>query len=61
MKTALKRGQIWRNKNDGRQFKLMTKKGDKWRAVQLSDKNHYYTSTHTFMPHILWQKFELLS
>ena len=56
------KGQIWQNKKDGKQFKITGKSvGDKWKAVELTKKHDYYASTHTFLPHIIRQKFFLIS
>ena len=58
----IKKGQIWRNKNNGKQFKIISKaKGGRWKAVELSSRTDFYLSTHSFLPFIIRQKFELLT
>lgn len=59
-KYTIKKGQIYQNKRSGKQFKILSKKGARWKAAELTDKTDYYASTHSFLPHILRQKFTLL-
>lgn len=53
----MKKGDIFEHKKTGKQFKLVSKSGARWRAVELTHKNDYYASTHSFLEHILRQKF----
>lgn len=58
---TVKKGQIWKNKSNGKQFIIVSKaKGGKWKARELTSKTNIYASSHTFLPFILRQKFELL-
>ncbi len=57
----IKKGQIWESKKSGKQFKIVAKaKGNRWRAIELTEREDYYASTHSFLPFILWQKFKLI-
>lgn len=56
----IKKGQIWKNKINGKQFEVLSKDGIRWKCRELSHKQGYYPSTHSFLPFILKQKFTLL-
>lgn len=57
----VKKGQIWQHKVSKKQFLIVTKKGMRWRAHELTNKPGFYASTHSFLPFILRQKFDLIS
>lgn len=59
-KYTIKKGQIWQHKTNGRQFLIVAKKGIRWRAHELTHKTGHYASTHSFLPFILKQRFDLL-
>lgn len=58
---AIRKNQIWKNKNNGTQL-LITgkKKGNKWNAKILTDRNDVYNGTHTMHERTLWKKFNLV-
>lgn len=56
----IKKGQIWQHKISGKQFLITTKDGIRWKAKELGPRQGKYLSTHSFLPFILRQKFELL-
>lgn len=58
---TIKKGQIWKNKSNGKQFVIVCKaRGGRWKAHELTAKTNHFASTHSFLPFILRQKFELL-
>lgn len=59
-KYTIKKGQIWESKQSKRQFIILSRKGARWRAAELTHRAEVFASTHSFLPHILRQKFTLL-
>ena len=59
MYEPIAKNQVWESKKSGKQFKIIGKgKNNHWKAIELSERTDYYTSTHSFLPFILWQKFK---
>ena len=61
IRVTIKKGQVWKSRLSGRQFRVISKsKKGRWKAIELSDSPRFSPSTHSFLPTILWKKFELL-
>lgn len=61
IRTPIKAHQIWKNKRSSFQILITHKKGDKWEAKVLTDKEDFYNGSHTMSRYTIWKKFELMT